>query len=50
VLYDIDIEAKKFAEERGIRLERIRMLNDDPQYMAALADSVMGVARGRTNR
>jgi ferrochelatase len=50
VLYDIDLEAKKFAEERGIRLERIRMLNDDPQYMAALADSVMGVARGRTNR
>jgi ferrochelatase len=50
VLYDIDIEAKKFAEQRGIRLERIRMLNDDPQYMAALADSVIGLAHGRTNR
>jgi len=49
VLFDIDIEAKKFAEERGIRLERIRMLNDDPQYMAALADSVIGLANGRTN-
>jgi ferrochelatase len=46
VLYDIDIEAKKFAEEKGIRLERIRMLNDDPQYMAALADSVIGAANG----
>jgi protoporphyrin/coproporphyrin ferrochelatase len=50
VLYDIDIEAKKFAEERGMRLERIRMLNDDPQYMAALADSVIGLAQGRANR
>jgi len=40
VLYDIDIEASRFASERGIRLERIEMLNDDPQYMRALADSV----------
>ncbi|MFB9278192.1 ferrochelatase [Cohnella cellulosilytica] len=46
VLYDIDIEAKKFAEDKGIRLERIRMLNDDPQYMAALAESVIGAANG----
>lgn len=49
VLYDVDIEAKRFAEEKGIRLERIRMLNDDPQYMAALADSVIGLA-ARGNR
>jgi ferrochelatase len=41
VLFDIDIEAKKFAAERGIRLERIRMLNDDPQYMRAMADTVL---------
>jgi ferrochelatase len=41
VLYDIDLEAKKFAEARGMRLERIAMLNDDPQYMRALADSVI---------
>ncbi len=45
VLYDIDIEAHEYASERGIRLERIRMLNDDPQYMAALADSVLIVHR-----
>jgi protoporphyrin/coproporphyrin ferrochelatase len=45
VLYDIDIEAQKFAAQRGIKLERIRMLNDDPQYMAALADSVLSVHR-----
>jgi ferrochelatase len=43
VLYDIDIEAHQFAVERDIKLERIRMLNDDPQYMAALADSVLYV-------
>ena len=49
VLYDIDIEAKKFADERGIRLERIRMLNDDPQYMKVLADSVMSAARERAS-
>lgn len=48
VLYDIDVEARKFAEDRGLRLERIRMLNDDPQYMDALADSVIGSANGRT--
>jgi protoporphyrin/coproporphyrin ferrochelatase len=46
VLYDIDIEALAFAKEKGIRLERIRMLNDDPQYMAALADSVNAALRG----
>ncbi|BBI34865.1 ferrochelatase [Cohnella abietis] len=49
VLYDIDIEARKLSEEHGIRLERIRMLNDDPQYMAALAASVLGLAHGGTN-
>ncbi len=48
VLYYIDIEAKKFAEERGLRLVRIRMLNDDPQYMAALADTVIGMTHGGT--
>ncbi|MBW5445023.1 ferrochelatase [Cohnella sp. CFH 77786] len=40
VLYDIDLEAKKHASGLGIRLERIEMLNDDPRYMAALAESV----------
>lgn len=45
VLYDIDIEARRFSEERGIRLERIAMLNDDPQYMKALAESVLEAAK-----
>lgn len=46
VLYDLDIEAKGFAAERGIRLERIRMLNDDERYMTALAESVQNAFRG----
>ncbi|MBB6673872.1 ferrochelatase [Cohnella nanjingensis] len=41
VLYDIDLEAKRRAEELGIRLERIDMLNDDGRYMQALAETVM---------
>lgn len=47
VLYDIDIEAKRFADERGVKLERIRMLNDDAQYMMAMADSVLAAVRER---
>lgn len=38
VLYDIDLEAKPFALKRGMRLERIDMLNDDPLLVEALAD------------
>lgn len=44
VLYDIDIEAKRHAAELGISLARIDMLNDDPKYMEALADSVLEAA------
>ncbi len=46
VLYDIDIEARQFAEERGMRLERIAMLNDDPRFIRALADSVQAAEEG----
>jgi protoporphyrin/coproporphyrin ferrochelatase len=38
VLYDIDIEAKAVAHELGIHLERPRSMNDDPTFIAALAD------------
>ena len=47
VLYDIDLEAKRHAASLGIRLERIAMLNDDPQYMAAMAESVIESAAAR---
>lgn len=46
VLYDIDLEAKRRAEELGIRLERIDMLNDDRQYMQALAETVIAAGEG----
>lgn len=40
ILYDIDVEAKQAAANRGIRLERIQSLNDDPKLIAALVDIV----------
>ncbi|OUN00330.1 MAG: ferrochelatase [Paenibacillaceae bacterium ZCTH02-B3] len=46
VLYDVDIEAKRFAEEKGMRLERIEMLNDDPRFMRVLADCVQAAEEG----
>ncbi|TJY43535.1 ferrochelatase [Cohnella pontilimi] len=45
VLYDIDLEAKRHAADLGMKLERIDMLNDDPQYMAVLAESVMAARK-----
>jgi ferrochelatase len=38
VLYDIDIEARAVARDLGIHLERPRSMNDDPTFIAALAD------------
>lgn len=38
VLYDIDIEARAVADGLGVRLERARAMNDDPVFIAALAD------------
>ncbi len=38
VLYDIDIEAQAVARGAGIRLERARSMNDDPTFIAGLAD------------
>ncbi len=38
VLYDIDIEAQAVARELGVRLERARSMNDDPTFIAGLAD------------
>ena len=48
VLYDIDIEAQAVAREVGIRLERARSMNDDPGFIAALADiAVAGFSETR---
>ena len=37
-LYDIDIELKQLAGSRGMRLERIAMLNDSPALIETLVD------------
>ena len=44
VLYDLDIEARRLAEEHGLAFARTRSLNDDPTVMAALADRVLARA------
>ena len=38
VLYDIDVQAQAVAREVGVRLERAPSLNDDPIFIAGLAD------------
>ena len=40
VLYDVDVEARGVAEALGLRLVRTASLNDDPRFMAMLADVV----------
>jgi ferrochelatase len=41
VLYDVDIEARRVAEEHGLQLERTPSLNDDPRLCSALANLVV---------
>lgn len=40
ILYDIDIDARQFARDLGMRLERPSALNDDPTFMQELADQI----------
>jgi protoporphyrin/coproporphyrin ferrochelatase len=44
VLYDLDIEAAGVAEEAGLAFARTRVVNDDPDVLAALADRVVAAA------
>ena len=46
VLYDLDIEAARRAETRGLAFDRTACVNDDPTIMAALAARVMAAAGG----
>ena len=39
-LYDLDVEAKTVAEGAGVRFERTRMPNADPDFLDAMADVV----------
>jgi ferrochelatase len=40
LLFDIDVRARAIADEAGIRLERPPALNDDPVFIATLAELV----------
>ena len=43
VLYDLDIEARKHAEARGLSFARTTCVNDDRAVMEALAQRVIGL-------
>jgi ferrochelatase len=45
ILYDIDIGYQKLARDLGAQLERIVMLNDDPQMIRGLAGLVRQTAQ-----
>src|SRR5437870_5526248 len=40
ILWDLDIEAREKAAQVGLQLERIESLNDDPEFVRALAGIV----------
>jgi ferrochelatase len=44
VVYDLDLEARRRAEERGLVFGRTRVLDDDATVLGALADRVREVA------
>ena len=47
VLYDLDIEAAKRADEAGLVFDRTACVNDDPAVMSALARRVVGARHTR---
>ncbi len=46
VVYDLDIEARRVADDLGLPFARTRVLNDDATTFAALADRVLAIAPG----
>jgi ferrochelatase len=44
ILWDLDVEARRRADELGIRFERMPSLNDDPAFINALAALVRQVS------
>jgi protoporphyrin/coproporphyrin ferrochelatase len=46
ILYDLDVEAKEFADSKGILLDRTQSLNDDPGLIEALAATVRPILVG----
>jgi len=37
ILYDLDVEARGYANSHGMQLARTLSLNDDPRFIEALA-------------
>ncbi len=46
ILYDLDIEAKRYAASLGVRLERTTSLNSDPEFI----DSLLAITRSAIGR
>ena len=40
ILYDLDIEAKEYGRSLGLRVYRTLSLNDDPDFIEALAETI----------
>ena len=49
ILYDIDVEAIERAAELGVKLSRIEMPNDDPEFIEVLHDLVVSGTGARTS-
>ena len=47
VLYDLDVELAAVAAEVGLPLARTPSLNDDPRFIAVLADVICATEAGR---
>jgi len=47
ILYDVDVAYQAVARQLGVRLERMRSLNEDPMLIACLADLVRTEAARR---
>jgi len=48
ILYDLDIEAKQLAESLGVKLDRTRSLNADPEFIDSLLATTRSVVTGET--
>lgn len=50
ILYDLDIRARRVANEIGIAFDRTAMPNDDPSFTATLAEVVLEAGRPQAAR
>jgi protoporphyrin/coproporphyrin ferrochelatase len=50
ILYDLDIEARKIAEDLGVRFYRVSCPNDHPTFMRMVADVIERKLKGTEDR